>query len=51
MSLRVENAADALNGISAPVKDTGIAESALNGISAPRHGEKKSWANDLTKGA
>ena len=27
------------------------AEAALNGISAPSHGEKKSWANDLTKGA
>ena len=27
------------------------AENALNGISAPSYGEKKSWANDLTKGA
>ncbi len=47
MSHRVENAASALTGISAPRKE----QAALNGISAPSHGEKKSWANDLTNGA
>ena len=49
MSPRVENAASALTGISAPRKDN--YQVALNGISAPSHGEKKSWANDLTNGA
>ena len=48
MSPRVENAESARNGISAPIEN---AESAFNGISAPSYGEKKSWANDLTKGA
>ena len=48
MSPRVENAENALNGISAPIEN---AESAFNGISAQSHGEKKSWADDLTTGA